>query len=407
MDKKVFRFQDDVKDLDLKDYINLWRTGVYEKDGDAFEVSMEDALAYPNSTQFFPITVETLVREAIEPHLIGTSLLERINYKPGMQVSFPSAGAMVADDVNEAGEYPEYSLNFGPGSQIITIGKCGLAIKFTDEMKRYSQYDMLGMYLRAMGRALARHKESKIFAMLSRMGVVTHDNHTPSASVYGVTRGMTAAGAGNGAVTMDDLHEAFGTVLMNGFTPNAILVHPLTYTMFLTDPLLRAFALHNGGGSWYNGWTGNGQAEYPWPRGVQGKLGQGPGLVNSSSDPKTIQVNAAPKLPNYAGLPLSVIVSPFIPYNQSTKLTDIYMVDTNNIGAMIVDEEPTMEELPDRYREITKIKIRERYAVAPFNEGHAVAVLSNVKVTTNELILPVQAFKSDVTPLTRSSAIFN
>jgi hypothetical protein len=403
---KTFRFQDDAKDLELKDYVNVWRTGVYEKDGEAFDINMEDALAHPNSTQFFPITVETLVREAIEPVLIGTSLLERISYRPGMQVSFPSIGAIVADDVNEAGEYPEYSLNFGPGSQIITIGKCGLAIKFTDEMKRYSQYDVLSMYLKAMGRALARHKESKIFAMLSGLGVVTHDNHTPSASVHGVTRGRSVVGAANGAVTMDDLHEAFGTVLMNGFTPNAILVHPLTYTMFLTDALLRAFALTNGSGAWYNGWTGNGQAEYPWSRGAQGKLGPGGATVTSSSDPKTIQVNAAPKLPNYAGLPLQVIVSPFIPYNHSTKLTDIYMVDTNNIGAIIVDEEPTMEELPDRYREITKIKIRERYAIAPFNEGRGVAVLKNIKVTPNELIMPVQGTVADITAITRSGSLY-
>ena len=396
----MFKFAD-AKDISFQDYANVWRTGSYTdpETKKVFDVPMEDALSSPNSTQFFPVTIETMVREAIEPLLIGSTLLQRINYKPGMQISFPSIGAMVADDVNEAGEYPEFSLNFGPGAQIITIGKSGLAIKFTDEMKRYSQYDMLGIYLRAMGRALARHKESKIFSMFSKMGVVTHDNVTPNNSVFGKTRGMNAAGAANGSLTMDDIYQAYGQVLMNGFTPNAMLMHPLTYTMFLTDPVLRALALYHGGGTWFNGWTGNGQTEYPWSRGAMGSLGPGPQKETSLSNPAELIVNAKAKLPSYLGLPLTVIISPFIPYNHSTKLTDIYLVDTNQVGAIIVDEEPTMEDIPDRYREITKIKIRERYAVAPFNDGNAVACLKNISVKPNELILPVNAYVTGVTPV--------
>jgi len=404
MDKKLFRFQDDAKELSLQDYVSVWRSGAYQtEDGDLFDVQMEDALAHPSSTTFFPITIETMVREAIEPLLIGTSLLQRINYKPGMQISFPSIGAITADDINEAGEYPEYSLNFGPGSQIITIGKSGVAIKYTDEMKRYSQYDMLGIYLKAMGRALARHKESKIFSMFSGLGVVTHDNTTPGSSIYGKTRARALDGTANGGLIADDIYEAYGTVLQNGFTPNAIIVHPLTYTMFLSDPVMRAFALNHGGGTWFNGWTGNGQSEYPWSRGIQGAMGPGPGRVTSSTDPKTINnPTAKMKLPDYLGLSLNIIVSPFVPYNHSTKLTDIYMVDTNNIGALIVDEEPTMEEIPDRLRDITKIKIRERYAIAPFNEGNAISVMKNVKVIANELIVPAQATVADVTTLSRT-----
>jgi len=401
----MFSFKD-IKDIPLQDYIDTWRTGYYTDPDtkNVYEVSMEDALAHPNSTQFFQITVETLVREAVEPALVATRLLTRVNYKPGMTVSFPSIGAIVADDVNEAGEYPEYSLNFGSGAQIITIGKAGLAIKFTDEMKRYNQYDVLNYYLRAMGRALARHKEKKFFAMLSHMGIVTHDNVNPSQSVFGVTRGLSLSGTPNGALIADDIYEAYGQLLMNGFTPNALLVHPLTFTMFLSDPVLRAFAINHGGGVWFNGWNGNAAAQYPWPRGQMGKMGPGPQKVTSSTDPKTIgDIEATMRIPDYFGLPLTIIVSPAVPYNHATKLTNIYLVDTENIGALIVDEEPTMEEIPDRMRDITKIKIRERYALAPFNEGNAVAILKNVKVTPNELLLPTVAAAVNVNAIDRSN----
>jgi len=396
--------------LKAKDYVKVWKTGTFEaEDGMVHEVEMEDALSHPNSTQFFPITIETIVREAIEPVLIGAQLLEQIQYTPGLQMTtFPSTGAITADDVNESGEYPEYTLNFGPGHQIITIGKSGIACKFTEELLRYSQYDVLGMYLKAMGRALARHKESKIWAMFSLMGVTTHDNANPGASVFGTTTGYDYDGSANGSVTLDDIYEAYGQVLANGFTPNALIVHPLTFTMFLTDPVMRSFALNHGGGSWMNGWQGNAQTQYPWNRGAMGKMGPGPEKETPASDPISLPNNAKLKMPDYFGLgQLQIIVSPFVPYDHATKTTDIYLVDTANIGALITDELPVVDEIPDKYRDLTKIKIRERYAIAPFNEGNAVACMKNVKVTPNKLVAPTQITlsKSTFTPHNRSSAV--
>lgn len=379
--------------LKRDEYKAIWTNGgKHFEDADVFDIPMEDALAHPKSTEFFPVTVESMVREAIEPMLVVTQLLDRIQYTPGIQMSFGSVGALDAADIDESGEYPEHSLNFGPGAQIITIGKSGTAIKFTDEFKRYSQYDLINLHIRAMGRALARHKEAKAFAMFSAMGVVTHDNVTPGDSVFGSTTGYDSDGDANGGLSADNIIEAYGQVLMNGFYADAILVHPLTYTMFMVDPVLRAFALANGGGQWYNGWNGNAATQYPWSKGILGAQGPGLGKESSSSSPLDLgHGGATMKLPNYLDVPLKVLVSPFVPYNHSTKLTNIFMVDSKNLGALIVDEEATMEEVPDRLRDITKIKIRERYALAPYHEGNAIAVLKNVKVTPNRLVMPVQA----------------
>lgn len=356
-------------------------------------VAMTDALAWSEATPAFTQTVENLVREAIEPVAVGSKLLQRINYKTGSAITLPSIGAVTAADIPEGAEYPEKQVNIGPGAQITTIGKSGVAVKFTDEIKRYSQYDVVGINLKAAGRALNRHKEQKIWNMVSKTGVVTHNNLAPASSVYGTTSGMAYAGTSNGSVTMDNFYEAYGTVLMNGFNPNAIIVHPLTFTMFLTDPVMRTFAMCSGNMSqWFNGWNGSAQNIYPWGKGITG--GMGPNHlalqsgVGATPDLQMLNIGATPKFPDYFGLNLSIIVSPYVPYNVDTKLTDIFVVDTNNMGVLIVDEEATVEEVPDRLRDMTKIKIRERYAIAPLNEGNAVAVLKNVKVTANEMILP-------------------
>ncbi len=308
---------------DSKDFEVMWRNnGVTQ---DRVKVEMIDALSNPDATNFFPVTVENFVREAIEPMLIGSSLLTRINYKAGSTISFPSIGAMVAEDIPEGSEYPERTLNMGPGTVIATIGKSGIAVKWTEEQKRYSQFDVVALHLRAAGKALARHKEQKIFKMLTNMGTVTHDNVAPSNSIYGVTGGRSLNGNGNGAVIADNLYEAYNQLIINGFNPDIILVHPLTYTAFMTDPLMRAFAMQNGGGMWFQGYNGNPASVSPWSAGALGKLGpNGLGNIipatenNAGSGASALSaymnnLTSAPKLPDYLGLPLRVVVSPFIP----------------------------------------------------------------------------------------------
>lgn len=398
----------EIKDIELKDYIDVFKSGgLFQKDDEIVEVTLQDALSHENATQFFPTTVETIVREAIEPMLVGTALLEKIKFTMGLQISKSlSLGAMVAEDVGQTGEYPEYQINLGPGAEIVTMGKSGIAVKFSDDFLRYSNFDILNIYLRAMGRALARLKESKIWAMLSSVGVVTHDNASPSNSIFGVTTGYGWDGSANGSITLEDIVNAYAALLDNGFIGDTLIVHPLTFTMFLSDPVLRVMALEHGGGAWFNGWNGSGVNQYPFNRGRLGQAGPGP-KAGASQEPKEKLIQGTMKLPGYLGIPLKIVASPFVPYNKSTKLTDIYLVDSSAVGAIVVEEEPTMEEIPDKLHEITKIKMRERYSILPYNEGNGVAVMKNVKVTPNRLTPPIQPTMSstqDFTPITDPKA---
>jgi hypothetical protein len=47
------------------------------------------------------------------------------------------------------------------------------------------------------------------------------------------------------------------------------------------------------------------------------------------------------------------------------------MMDTSELGAIIVNEDPTTEEWNDPARDIMKIKVRERYGMVLFIEGLA------------------------------------
>jgi hypothetical protein len=390
---------------DFDQYEWMWRTGRDPNSGDKVEVT--DALATTNAPVFLPKVISNVVKEAVEPLLVGTSLLQRINYSYAPQITFPAMGALTAADINEGQEYPERELAAGGATVTANIGKSGLAIAVTEEMIRYSQFDVIGMHLRAAGKALARWKEQKIFNMISTMGQVAFDNLTPTESFFGPCTGRDINGSPNGSMTMDNLFDAFAQVVINGFMPNTILMHPLTWTMFVKDAQLRAFVQANGGGVFFATWTGNPAGRAPWGNGGQGKQGLSggqniiPGKTSSggaaphgetvsplTSFPQTI--NSAPVLPSYLNVPFVIVVSPYVTFDPHRKLTDIYMFDSSELGAYIVDEDITTEQFDDPRVDIRKIKIRERYGFAIFSEGMAISTIKNIHVVPNEVPLPVQ-----------------
>ena len=173
---------------DFQRFEFIFRNNGLTPDGEG-RMKLKDALSVPDAPVLMPKVLSNIVREAIEPLLIGTSLLQRINYSYGQTITFPAVGALIAADIPEGGEYPERKLNIGGATVTANIAKSGVAVRVTEEMIRYSQFDVIGMHLRAAGRALARHKEQKIFNFITAMGVKIFDNVTPTLSLKGVCTG--------------------------------------------------------------------------------------------------------------------------------------------------------------------------------------------------------------------------
>lgn len=408
-----------IKFKDYQDYAFTWKHRglrvTQEDPNDASKVSteritMEDALSTPDARNYFPQLVNDMVRQAVEPLTIVTSLMTRIQYQYGQVITLPSVGATgTADMIPEGGEYPEFSLHTGPGIKIANVGKYGVAFKFTEEMRRYSQWDIFGLHVRAAANDMVRLKEVNAVNMLLAEGVTAFDNAAPASSIKGNTTGRRANGSGNGSVTMDNIFDAYGIGLENGFRFDTILVHPLTWILWVKDPIMRAFALQNGSGSFFAGWTGQVEGTDPFSNGSIGSLGPAARVPRkAAADPQFLDPlsQSGPMIPSYLDVPFRIVVSPFVPYNPATKLTNIIMFASGMAGAYIVDEELTMQEVPDNLRDMTKVKFRERYVFAPLNEGLGIATLKNVKVVDNELaISPLVTPTSSVTPETIDNSV--
>ena len=384
----------------FSNYRYMWRNGGQLLEDPGREpLRMADAIAIPESTSWIPKIVNETITEAVEPLLVAMSLFETVPYKPGVVVGGQVVGAL-GDNfaIPEEGEYPEVRVQVGPGTQITSTGKYGLAIRFTEEILRYASYNVVQTHVRAASRALARFKEAMAWNLLSSEGVVTHDNKTPNQSRFGVTQGRSLTGAANGTLTADDVFEVFAHAIENGYNIDTLCVHPLSWLMLVRDPILRYFALHTDrGGSWFNQWQGQpGKPDQSNTMGGKGLAGgknlNVPGELGTPAAANAFSqvANSAMGFPSYWYTPFRVLVSPMVPFDVTNNCTDMIFI-SGSAGYYLDDEALATEEWKDPEHDIQKIKMRERYSLQIREEGQNVFVMKNVKVDSNSIVLPMTA----------------
>lgn len=383
-------------------------------------LTLQDVIATPNAAPFMRKVIETVVREAVEPYLVISQLFQTLRFQHGSAIiQIPTIGALSAQRIPEGGEYPERNPDWSGAVVTAQIDKHGLAVKVTEEMERYSQFDVIGLLLKQAGKALARHKEKQCADMLSALGTVCFDNVTPAASMYGVMTGRDMQGNANGSLTMDNLLDAWVQIMMQGFNPNVLIMHPLAFAMFLKDPYLQAFALAAGGGAFYGGWSGNAQNANPFGGYGGGTSGPGKGTYiipggNAAGEDPTAKLDysqtltSKPNIPDRFPHPLNIVISPLVRFDTRHKLTDIFIADSSVIGVILQDEPPTTEDFNDPARDMRKIKIRERYALAILEEGQGIGKLANVHLVPNEIVLPLASIDvsgSNLAPISPTATI--
>jgi len=339
---------------------------------------LQDAIETSSASILIPKVITRIVREAAEPVLVGTSLMRRINFSAGETITFPAAGGgMWAEDIPPGGEYPEQSMEFA-GYVTAKIGKSGLKVRITEEMIRYSMFDVMTMHLQAAARALARHKEQKIFNLILNEGRVAFDNAGGS-SRHGATTGRYIDANFNKTITLDDLFVMYADLLNAGFIPTVLLMNPMGWLIFARDGTMRNFGFINNGQLWQ---AGQGKPGIGPGYNSQGGMNMGPS-VGQDPDALNPQASLYSPVPSMFPVPMQVVVSPFCAFDATDKTTNIIMGDRNELGILVVDEDPVTESWDDPRRDIRSTKIRERYGLALDNQGEAVITAKGVRIAKN------------------------
>jgi len=398
------------KDQLFADFEYGWRNGGILRDGTQFTIG--DAIALSKDTKFadaisaadmpmwIPRVINTQIREAIEPVLVGEKLLNRIQFQAGQQVSVGALSAIAGDfEVSDMGELPEVKINYSEGTTIRTTGRSGLALRFAPDILRYSVFPAIELHVKAAARALARYKEEKIFTTIGEEGQIVFDNDTPADSELGSTTGRGFTGAANGSMTAEDWMDLFHQVMKNGFMPRGVLMNTMAYMAFMKDPYMKWMGMNNGSTMW-GSYTGSPVASHDWPN-LSG-LGMGNGQfshpANAANGEDATELwqfpstNAAPVFPSYFwGAPINIIVSPFVNYDVDTGRGDIIVFDPAELGYLVVEHDLQMKDFTNPETDIYTIKMDERYSILISNEGQGVAVAKGISFNPgNQIITPAQ-----------------
>ena len=372
-----------------------------DKDGKIEKFTLKDLVTREDLMRFIPQTVETVVREAIEPNLfIVDRLFQKVTIESGSRVQIGALGAMEAGRVGQAGEYPERMLDLDGGDMVaITTDKYGLKISLTEDVLKENQFDVINIWLRAAGRAMARCKERNAAKLVNEMGYKILDNVNPTEAYAGVCTGRDITGAQNGSMTSSDVFELYAYLLNRGFAPDVLMMHPLAWKTFMTDTEMREVVLQAStiaqvqgamAPNWGTSHMGYGlRTDGTGREKTSGNSIKGPSPWVQTLNPLGAMFGMAP---SYLPSPLQVVVSTYIPFSYGAQgiermdtgcVTNVVMVDSNNCGVIGQSEPVRTDRWTDPERDIENIKMRESYGFAILEQGKAIAKASNVVIARN------------------------
>lgn len=386
----------------------------YTSDGVKFEIA--DALATPDSGQLLGQIYTEVVQELIELQAIGQRLVQTIRHDDiiGESTTFKWFGAGNVPNVErgESGEYPEFTLAAGKSSTIrAQFMQRGLTVKITAENIKYSRWDLIRAHITQAGLALQRAKEALIFSTFEQAGVVVFDNNDPmnggagtdpAVSVKGRGTGRDRYGNKNGSLTYEDYVDMVSIMISNGYNPNVLLVHPLCLPIFQKDPILRHIGLVNGNPEAFLNSSRTSPNAYKngtvdtWRK--QQRAANGNSQTLSDRDVNLLSTTS-PELPSFHPLSgMTVIVSPMVPYDPTTKTTSLILIDTS-ASAILNEQVPlTVNAWEEMSREIQVVRIKEAYSVDVIDEGRGIAVAKNIPLVPNEIYNDPQVVINDLTP---------
>lgn len=309
---------------------------------------LKEFLATPSAQVLIPRVIVGAMREAAEPLYLGTNMLQKIRLKSGQSMIFPSIGVMRAYDVAEGQEIPEDVIDWQTHeSPEIRVNKSGVRVRVSEEMISDSQWDIVSMLIKQAGRAMGRHKEQKAFHQFRKHGHTVFDNYL--ADPRAKTTGLDKNGVMNDTFSAEDFLDLIIAIMANEYTPSDLLMHPLAWTVFAKNELMGSLQANP-----YDNYPvkGNPKGMALGPDSIQGRL------------PFNFRVN----------------LSPFIPLDKKSRRFDVYAVDRNNIGVLLIKDDMKTEEFDEPARGLKNLKMIERYGIGILNEGKAISVAKNISM---------------------------
>lgn len=328
---------------------NAWEAALAE-DGnidDSNRVTINEAFASPDASALFPKVISRTLKEAAEPALLVTPLLSVVRMGKGRSMEFPAINAIQAAEIPEGQEYPEQQLAFAKQIEG-KVSKKGVKVSFTEEVISDSLWDIVGLHVRAAGRAMARLKEQIALQRFAAAATKVFDN---TDGAIANTTGLGSTGVANSSLAWDDVVDMAAVLMAEGHIATDFILHPLMWSVFLKDS-----SFHMGGALNARAWDF--------------KVGSKDGAANATSP-----------------LGMNVLLSPFVGFTAKAGATpaksDIFLIDRNEVGILLVKDDMSTDQFNDPTRDIRSLKLKERYDIVMVGDGEGITVAKDVDLVRN------------------------
>jgi hypothetical protein len=323
-------------------------------------VTIQEAFASPDAPILFPKVISRTLKEAAEPVNLVTPLLSTVRTN-ARSMEFPAVNALQAAEVPEGQEFPEQALVFAKQVEGKTSKK-GVRLSFTDEVMKDSQWDIVGLHVRAAGRAMARLKEQIALSRFSDAATIIFDNDDAG---YRDTTGRSINGAANDTFAWQDTLVMAAALHAENHYPTDFIAHSLFWPAFLQGSQFHV-------------------------------AGMPPAAINVGLQSKEGVANAT------APFGLNVILSPYVSYTAGSvdgttpAKSDVFLIDRTDVGVLMVREDLSTDEWMDQTRDIKSMKVKERYDIVCFGDGEGITVAKNVSLAANYDVSVTRSLTSDI-----------
>lgn len=345
------------------------------------KATIQEAITTTDAVKLIPKVIEGKLREAAEPEYLGTRFFQTVRVDGGNSAVYviPVVGEVTAFEVGEGTRYKETALDYNTlenATMEIRVKKIGVKVSITEEAITDSSWDILGINVRKMGRAMARYKEELIFNEFSTSGHEVFNNKKRQAQPYAGTTGLGKDGQYNDTLSVEDFLDLTLALMGNGYNPTDVIMHPLTWVVFARNSMI-------GNGLTFGALGGNNVHPNGGIQGTPAAFG----MANNGNGQKMIMT--PDQVQNRLPIPMAINFSPWVKFDKLEKRFDMYVVDKSEVGIVAQREGLSTENWTDPEKDIRNLKCKERYGIGLLNNGRAITVARNIAVAPSYPAAPV------------------
>lgn len=331
--------------------------------------SIKETIMTTDVVDLVPRIIESKMIEAEDTQSVISPFFTKVQAgNTNGTVVVPIIGELQAHEVAEGGAYNDEAVEINTleyNSIEVRPKKIGLKVTLSEEVIMDSYWDIMEANLSRIGGAMARYKDEWCAREFSEHGHIVFDNALAAQDPDAATTGLGEDSLPNNTLSVEDFMSMCLALMANDKTPTDVIMHPLCWLVFARNAMV-------GQGLTFGAMGAMNVNPFGTTQGTGGFAG-----LSNNMGPQQFVLNESQARFNLP-MPINVILSPRVKFDKQNKTFDMYVIDRNNIGAIVQREDLSVEKWTNPEIDVRIIKAKERYGIGIMDNGKGIAVAKNI-----------------------------